>query len=327
MKTFKISNIEIANRFVLAPLAGFTDFAMRKLSYDKGARLLYTEMESCEALYYGSKATIKDLQDTNLDKQYCPKAKVALQIFGGKQDIILKSIPIIEKNASYDFLDFNCGCPVPKVIKQHSGSFWLNRQDELVELMKDLVSISCKPVIVKIRIGFNEVTNIIELCQRLENVGVQAIAVHGRTRKEMFNSIVHYDVIKDIKEHLSIPVIANGEISEKNFKEVEEATKADGFMIGQNAIGNPSIFSQLIEVEENKPVIYPTLEDQIRDLKEHLNIIFSIKEEHTAASIMKVISVRYLKGFTDIKKYRNLIVKSTNKQEYLDILNQIENNA
>lgn len=325
MKTFQIAGIEIPNRYVLAPLAGFTDYSMRKLSYEHGAGLCYTEMESCEALVYQSKITIKDLEDTLLDKKHHPNQRLALQIFGGKKDIILQSIPLVGKYATYDFLDFNCGCPVPKVIRQQAGSYWLNRQDELLDLMKELVKISTKPVIIKIRIGFSQITDIVPLCKKLEEAGVAAIAVHGRTRKEMFSSPVHYDVIRDIKKNVNIPIIANGEITPENLLQVEKETGADAFMIGQGAIGNPTIFSSLIAVEEGKEVNKPSIEEQIFYLKEHLNTIFTIKDEHTAASIMRAISIRYFKGFADIKKYKTRLVQCNTQNEYLNILNEMLN--
>ncbi len=324
MKSFSIAGIEIKNRYVLAPLAGFTDYAMRKLSYDYGAGLLYTEMESCEALCFDSKLTIEDIKNTKLDKANCPDGKLALQIFGGKEESILKSIPIVEKYGDYDFLDFNCGCPVPKVIKQHAGSYWLNREDELIPLLKRMVSISSKPVIVKIRIGYTQIQDIVPLCKRIEDAGVKAIAVHGRTRNEFFSSPVHYDVIKDIKKNVSIPVIANGEITEDNFIGVLNETNADAVMIGQHAIGYPKIFRDMIAKEENRLVEEKTLSSQLNDLIKHLDLIFSIKDERSASSIMRSFAVNYVKGFSDSKKYRNLLVHCSSKEEYFSVIQSIE---
>ncbi len=324
MKTWNIAGIEIGNRYALAPLAGFTDYAMRKISYDKGARLLYTEMESCEALYYGSKLTIEDIRQTKLDKENCPEGKLALQIFGGKEESILKTIPLIEENGDYDFLDFNCGCPVPKVIKQRAGSYWLNREEELLSLLRKMVSLSSKPVIVKIRIGYSEIKDIVPLALKIQDTGVQALAVHGRTRNEFFSSPVHYDVIRDIKKHLTIPVIANGEITKDNFLSVLEETKADAVMIGQHAIGYPKIFFDMIRKEEGLPEEETTLEGQLSDLRKHIDLIFSIKEEHSAASIMRSFAVNYIKGFSDSKKYRSLLVRCSSKKDYLDAIAQIE---
>ncbi len=324
MKPFSIAGIEIKNRYVLAPLAGFTDYAMRKLSYDYGAGLLYTEMESCEALCFDSKLTIEDIKNTKLDKANCPDGKLALQIFGGKEESILKSIPIVEEYGDYDFLDFNCGCPVPKVIKQHAGSYWLNREDELIPLLKRMVSISSKPVIVKIRIGYTQIQDIVPLCKRIEEAGVKAIAVHGRTRNEFFSSPVHYDVIKDIKKNVSIPVIANGEITEDNFVNVLNETNADAVMIGQHAIGYPKIFRDMIAKEENRLVAEKTLSSQLNDLRKHLDLIFSIKDERSASSIMRSFAVNYVKGFSDSKKYRNLLVHCSSKEEYFSVIQSIE---
>lgn len=324
MKPFSIAGIEIKNRYVLAPLAGFTDYAMRKLSYDYGAGFLYTEMESCEALCFNSKLTIEDIKNTKLDKANCPDGKLALQIFGGKEESILKSIPIVEEYGDYDFLDFNCGCPVPKVIKQHAGGYWLNREDELIPLLKKMVSISSKPVIIKIRIGYTQIQDIVPLCKRIEETGVKAIAVHGRTRNEFFSSPVHYDVIRDIKKNISIPVIANGEITEDNFLDVLNETNADAVMIGQHAIGYPKIFSDMIAKEENRPIAEKTLPGQLNDLRKHLDLIFSIKDERSASSIMRSFAVNYVKGFSDSKKYRNLLVHCSSKEEYFSVIQSIE---
>lgn len=324
MKTFSIADIEIRNRYALAPLAGFTDYAMRKLCYDAGAGLLYSEMESCEALCFNSKLTIEDIKNTKLDKANCPDGKLALQIFGGKEESVLKSIPICEEYGDYDFLDFNCGCPVPKVIKQHSGSYWLNREDELISLLRKMVTISSKPVIVKIRIGYSSIMDIVPLCKRIEETGVKAIAVHGRTRSEFFSSPVHYDVIKDIKKNVSIPVIANGEITQNNFQSVFDETDADAVMVGQHAIGYPKIFSDMIAIEENRPVEETTIFSQLNDFRKHLDLIFSIKDERSAASIMRSFAVNYVKGFSDSKKYRNLLVHCSSKEEYLSAIKMIE---
>ena len=325
MKTFEIAGIEIKNRYVLAPLAGYTDYSMRKLCSDYGAGLVYTEMESCESLYYSSAATKQDLRDTHLDTKNENGSKLALQIFGGKKDVILKSIPIFEELGEYDFLDFNCGCPVPKVIRQNAGSSWLNRTDELLELMKEMVKISKKPVIIKIRIGFSEIIDVVSLCKKLQGVGVKAIAVHGRTRNEMFSSPVHYDVIKDIKKNLDIPVIANGLIDSNNFEEILNETNCDAVMIGQKAIGYPKIFENMVRKEEGLKVNEDSLLRQINDLIKQIEIIYSIKDEKQASGIMRGVAVHYMKGFDNVKKYRQALVHCESKQEYMSLLTSMQN--
>lgn len=322
MNNFSIAGIDIPSRYVLAPLAGYSDYSLRKLSSDYGAGLVYTEMESCESLVYNSKQTKKDLSDTYLDKENC-RAKLALQIFGGKKDIILKSVPIFESLASYDFLDFNCGCPVGKVVKQNAGSAWLNREDELVDLMSEIVKISSHPVIIKIRIGFSSLMNVVPLCKKLEEIGIRAIAIHGRTRNEMFYGKVHYDVIRDVKNNVTIPVIANGGIDDSNFKYVFEETKADAIMIGQKAIGYPKIFENITRIDSGKEIVPDSIERQKNDLMKQIELIYSIKDEREASSIMRSVSVHYMKGFDNAKKYRNLLVHCLSKEDYLNILNEI----
>ncbi len=316
-KTFSIAGIEIKNRYVLAPLAGFTDHSLRQLSSDMGAGMVYTEMESCESLIHNSSATWDDLKNTYKDDFSKSGTKLALQIFGGKQDSILQSIPLFESGARYDFLDFNVGCPVPKVMRQKAGSYWLNRLDELYSLLERMVSISRKPVIIKIRIGFDEIMDVKHVCRKLEACGVKAIAVHGRTRKEGFSGSVHYDVIREIKESVSIPIIANGAIDETNFLDVLEKTKADAVMVGQRAVGYPKVFKDMLDIEEGRPVEKNTIESQIALLKRHLDYIFDCKEEKPASDIMRGISVRYLKGFDNTKALRLALVQSHSKEDYL----------
>ncbi len=319
-KTFSIAGIEIPNRYVLAPLAGYTDFSLRKLASDYGAGLVYTEMESCESLIYDSQATLNDLRATHRDAKEEGRTKLALQIFGGKQESILRAIPLVEEQASYDFLDFNVGCPVPKVMRQQAGSYWLNRLDELYSLLEKMVSISKKPVIVKIRIGFNEIMDVRTVARKIEAAGVRAIAVHGRTRKEGFMGPVHYDVIRAIKESVSIPVIANGGIDERNFLSVLEETQADAVMIGQRAIGYPKVFQDMVAREEGRACEETTFEGQLSDLWKHLLLIYSVKEEKPASDIMRGISIRYLKGFDHTKDIRLALVQCRSLDDYRRVL-------
>lgn len=323
MKSFLIADIQIKNRYVLAPLAGFTDYSLRKLCSDYGAGLVYTEMESCDSILFNSKATIEDLTATKLDKKNCPDTKLAMQIFGGKKDVILSSIPAFEHYGDYDFLDFNCGCPVPKVIKQKAGSSWLTHPDELLDLLKEMVKISKKPVICKIRLGFDHILDIPSLCKRIEETGVKAIAIHGRTRSEMFQGNVHYDEIKKAKEAVTIPIIANGSINEENADAILKETNADAIMIGQRAIGYPKVFQDLVRQEDELIKEENSLRRQVEDLKKHLNLIFSIKDEKKASDIMRGISTRYIKGYDNCASIRVRLVHAKNLDEYLEILNSI----
>lgn len=324
MKSFSIAGIEIKNRYVLAPLAGYTDFSMRKMCSDYGAGLVYTEMESCEAICYNSQATIRDILDTKLDKEQCQESKLALQIFGGKEESILKSIEIFEKYGAYDFLDFNCGCPVPKVLRQGAGSAWLKTPDRLIDLMEKIVEKSTKPVIIKMRLGFDTFLDMPKLCQELENIGVQAIAIHGRIQKEYFAGPVHYDLIHQVVDKVKIPIIANGFINENNFQNVFEESGAQAVMIGQRALGYPKVFSDMIRKEEGKQPIENSIDIQINDLIKHLNLIYQIKDEKRASDIMRSISTRYVKGALNATEMRHQLVQCKSKEEYLSVLQKIK---
>lgn len=325
-KTFQIAGITLKNRYVLAPLAGYSDYSLRYLTSYFGASLNYTEMISAEALVYNSKETLRDINDTFLDRKTNKESKLALQLFGGKKDHILQAIRILEEKANYDFLDFNCGCPVNKVVKQKAGSAWLKRLDELYPLLKEMVSISKKPVILKTRIGFSSILDIADFVKNVESTGVQAIAIHGRTRNELFSGTVHYDVIKKAKEVSSIPVIANGSIDENNFLDVLNETKADAIMIGQKAVGYPKIFKDLIDIEDNKKVETNTLASQLNTLKKQIEIMYQIKDERSASSILRSVSVKYLKGFESSSFIRRRLVQAKSKEEYLTIIDELLNN-
>ena len=316
------NNLILPNRYILAPMAGLSDYSLRRMCYLEGVGLTYTEMVSCESVIHNSSATFFDLKTTHLEKK---KNLLALQIFGGKKESILKSIPVIEKEARYDILDFNAGCPVNKVVKQNAGSKWLTKVDELTNLMKDIVNISSHPVSIKLRTGFNEEIDLVALAKRLEEVGVSLIAIHGRTRKEFFFGKVNYDIIKKVKENVTIPVIANGGISLSNASEVLSFTKADGIMIGQKALGHPEIFSNLIRLEEGKEIINLSPKEKINQLKKHLKLLFSYLDENRGVSLARGISTHYIKDFKYSAKLRSYFVRCKSKKEYFDLIKNYKN--
>lgn len=319
-KPIYINGIKIDNRYILAPMAGISDYALRYLAYKYGAGLTYTEMVSCESLIYSSKATLFDLAMTRKDKAN-KNHKLSLQIFSGNPKMVLESIPLLEKNACYDFLDFNCGCPVPKVVKQHAGSYWLNRIDELISLLKQMVHISNKPVTIKIRTGYSKEIDLIDFCKKVEKTGVSLIAIHGRKRSDFFSGDVNYSLIKEVKENVSIPIIANGNINFNNASEILDYTKADGIMIGQGAIGNPKIFSDLIKKELGKKIKERDIVDNIKILKKNIELEYSYLSEKRASDILRGISIKYIKNAPNSSKLRSALVRCNNKQEYLDALN------
>jgi len=318
VKTLTIAGKEIKNRYIQAPLAGYSSQAMREMGRRYGAGLVYTEMTSATALVYHNEKTFAMLPRHE-------EKNVALQIFGGDIPTILKCIPVIEAESEYDFLDFNCGCPVKKVIKQKAGSSWLLRPDELYNLARSMVKISAKPVLFKIRLGFdNEHRNYLSIAKLLEDAGVKAIAVHGRTRAEGFGGEVDYQAIAEIKKELSIPVIANGNISLANIDQVMNITQADGYMIGRQSIGNPKIFEDLIYHEEGKQIVKASIDKLIDDVLIHLDLLIDEFGETVACRMMRSFVSLYLKGVYNIKPYKIKLVRANTKKEYVDILRELK---
>ena len=245
MKTLTIGTITLKNRYIMAPLAGYTNKSLRKMVLRNGASLAYTEMISCNALLYKNKKTFDMLPKED------EGGRIALQLFGGDIEVISKAIKIVEENAKFDFLDFNMGCPVLKVMKQFSGSYWLKRQDELKKLFHTLVSNSRHPVLIKTRIGYDENhKNVLDVIKIAAEEGVAGVAIHGRTKTQLYGGNVNYDIISEAKKMNLLPIIANGNISLNNIFEVEKITNADGYMFGREALGHPTIFSNLILKEK-----------------------------------------------------------------------------
>lgn len=323
MKKLITKNFELPNRYVLAPMAGYTDFSYRKICSKYNSSLLYTEMISSTALVYNSKETYSMLEETKKDGSY----KVALQLFGGNLEHMVKAIKICEENAKYDFLDINLGCSVNKVLKQHAGAYFLDHKEELETYITEIVKASSKPVFVKTRIGPSDSDiTIYENLKIFERAGVSLIALHARSRKALYTGLPHYDVIKKVKESTDIPILANGNISLDNAFDVLSYTNSDGIMIGRETLGNPKIFKNLILKEENKELDLPTLESQIYDLIEHINYMSKVKNEHAMCNILKSIAPSYFKNFKNSKQIRIKLMSCSSKKDYLSFLEELLNN-
>ena len=316
MKTFTIAGYEMPSIYVQAPLAGYTAFAMREMDRRYGPILTYTEMTSSNALDYGSIRTEAMLP---VKKEGGP---LALQLFGGDKDTVYRAVSFLNDHAVYDFLDFNFGCPAKKVLRQKAGSYWLKEPEEMYDLIRHIVILSSRPVIAKIRIGYKDI-NALLTAKLLEQAGVKAIAVHGRTTEEGFVGPVHYDVIRDVKKEVKIPVIANGSISLDNIKEVEALTGADAFMFGRESLGNPKLFEDLINQEEGKPLRKRDIKEQAQNILDHLQMLQEEKGEELACILMRGISAFYMKGFENVKQLKIKLVRSSSKEDYENILRPI----
>ena len=229
----KIGNVELENNIFLAPMAGITDKAFRKIVKEQGAGLVYTEMISSKALFYEDKKTEK-LMDVTGEKR-----PIAIQIFGSEPEVLGKTAAKIQKNC--DIIDINMGCPAPKVVKNGDGSKLLQNPHLIEQIIKEVVKSVEIPVTIKIRKGWDEKhINAVEIAQIAENTGASAITIHGRTREEYYTGKADLEIIKQVKEAVTIPVIGNGDIlSEEDAKHMLDYTKVDGIMIGRGALRKP----------------------------------------------------------------------------------------
>ena len=240
MSKLKIGNVELDNRVILAPMAGVTDLPFRLLCRQLGAGLVCMEMVSAKAIFYNNKNTDELMEIIPGEKP------VSLQLFGSDPDIISQMAARIEER-QFDILDFNMGCPVPKVVNNHEGSALMKEPRLVEEILSKLVKAVKKPVTVKIRKGFDEENvNAVEIAKIAESCGVAAIAVHGRTRQQYYSGKADWDVIAAVKNAVSIPIIGNGDVDGPDAAaKMITYTGCDGVMIGRAAQGNPWIFGEV----------------------------------------------------------------------------------
>lgn len=301
--------------YVLAPLAGYTDLPFRSVAKKFGADLTVSEMISSNALSHGSQKTLHMLKKASIEDPY------SVQISGSDVNIVRSAVEILNEQNGIDIIDLNCGCPVPKVVGHGSGSSLLLNLPLMGEIIKTMKETSNKSLTsVKIRLGF-EKKNHIEIAKMVEGSGADFIAVHGRTRAGKFKSEVDYDAIKEIKQALNIPVIANGDIdSYEKAKWVLEHTGCDGVMIGRGAIGAPWIFHQLRTGSKD---IQSSIKHEI--IMEHFDKMIEFYGAHGVAMFRKHTHT-YSKGYQGASVLRNQINNISGISEYRDVIDDFFKN-
>ena len=307
----KIGTIELENPFVLAPLAGVTDLPMRRLCKEQGASMVFSEMISAKGFWYKDKNTEKLLATEPAE------APLMYQLFGSEPEIMAYAARELKDRPNAG-IDINMGCPVPKVVKNGEGSALLKTPDLLFEIVKAVVDNAGKPVTGKIRIGWDDTSiNAVEIAKAIEAAGAAAVSVHGRTRMQYYSGNADWDMIRQVKEAVNIPVFGNGDVftGEDAIRMMDE-TGCDGVMIARGAQGNPWIFRDAIALwkgEEKPPA--PTLEDKIAMMIRHLEDVAEHKSEYAAVREMRKHVGWYLKGEHGSAAIRREVNKITDLNE------------
>ena len=303
MGKLKIGNVELDNPYILAPMAGVTDLPFRLLCREQGAGLLCMEMVSAKAIQYNNKNT-KALLEIHPEER-----PVSLQLFGSDPDVISEIAKQIEE-LPFAILDINMGCPVPKIVRNGEGSALMKNPKLVHEIVSKTAKAIQKPVTVKIRKGFDDTCiNAVEIAKVIEDAGAAAVAVHGRTREQYYSGKADWDIIRQVKEAVSIPVIGNGDVtSGESALAMMRETGCDGVMIGRGSQGNPWIFSELLEYEKTGVMPeHPGREEIKNMILRHARLQLEYKGEYLGIREMRKHVAWYTTGMPNSAKLRNEI--------------------
>mgnify|MGYP002545295054 FL=1 len=316
---WKIGNVEIKNQVVLAPMAGISNTAYRQIIKEMGAGLIFAEMVSDKALVYGSEKTFDLLKMSDMERP------IAQQIFGSDVNSFVKAAKLVEDKMHPDIIDINMGCPVPKVaIKSQAGSALLKNPDKIKEIVSAVVKAVSVPVTVKIRSGWDaNSVNAVEVAKVIEEAGASAITVHGRTRAQGYSGNADWNIIKQVKEMVSIPVIGNGDVtSAEKAKEMLDFTGCDAVMIGRGVLGNPWLIKECVSYLESGIIPpKPSAREKIEMLKRHYQLLVDSTSEKQAILEIRTHALWYIKGMPKSAYIKNEICKTKNSEDLFKILN------
>lgn len=318
LRKLKIGNVELNNNIILGPMAGFTDRPFRIICEKYNPGLTVTEMVSSKGLFYNDEKTSL-LMNTKGEKR-----PVAIQIFGSDADAIKYAVEYINKNNLSEIIDINMGCPAPKVVKNGDGSKLMLDIKKVESITKAAVQNSNIPITVKIRKGWdNEHINAVEVAEAIEQAGASAITIHGRTRSEFYTGKADWNIIKQVKESVKIPVIGNGDIkTPEDAKEIFKLTNCDGIMISRASLGNPWIFEQIQEYLDGKEIRKIYNDEKLKIILEHINLETEEKGEITGIREMRKHLAFYIKGTENASEIREKINHIEVKKELENVLKE-----
>jgi nifR3 family TIM-barrel protein len=316
---WKIGNVEIPNRVVVAPMAGISNAAFRVTVKEFGAGLVVCEMISDKGIQHRNKKTLDMLYID--DREY----PLSVQIFGGNKETLVEAAKFVEENTKAAIIDINMGCPVNKVIKAEAGAKWLLDPNKVYEMVAAVSSAVHLPVTVKMRIGWDEDHLFaVENALAAEKAGASAIAMHGRTRVQMYEGKANWEILKEVKSHLTIPFMGNGDVkTPEDAKRMLEYVGADGVMIGRAALGNPWMIQRTKQyLETGELIAEPTPFEKIETAKVHLNRLVALKGEKIAVREFRQHAAYYLKGIPRAAKVKAAINQAETQQKMTELLDE-----
>ena len=317
----RIGDFEFAYPVFLAPMAGVTDTPYRILAREMGCPLVYSEMVSDKGINYRNEHTL------NMLKTEPEELPMAMQLFGAEADSVAKAAEYVASLGCADILDFNMGCPAPKVVKNHEGSAMLKNPENAYRVLKALVGAVDMPVTVKLRIGWDKDSiNIMEMAQLAQEAGVAAIAIHGRTREQFYRDQADWQIIGRVRESLRIPVIANGDVRNvQDMIKIRQVTGCEAVMVGRAAQGNPWIFRQLTEYLRSGAVLPgPTMDERKEVIIRHLDMLLKFKGDYIGPREMRKHATWYTKGIKGSAELRCLFNQAVCRDDFLRILDKMK---